>query len=120
MSGQTAKSRRPSKVKVMMITYVIRWLNEDEWFTERYDNEEVGRTERSRGVISIRIDSQSNEDSLKEVLVHELLHCCTEMSSTAKFLKEVGDPEEFWVAQVSPVLTTVLKENPALVAYLTS
>lgn len=55
-------------------------------------------------------------DALCEVLVHEVLHAC----SNAIGQPLDTDDEEKAVAGLAPVLLGVLRENPALVAFLAS
>lgn len=114
----TQRVKRPTKVKVLSIVYAVRWLNEDEWYTERYDMDSVGITERDKALINMRADSSANEDALRSILLHELLHTCTQASRTESFLGDVSDGEEFFIAQVSPILMSLLVDNPNTVAYL--
>jgi hypothetical protein len=118
MSGQTDKVRRPTSARVLAIKYDIIWLNEDEWYQKKLDNDAMGITERDSAVIWMRRDSTSNEDSLRYTLLHEILHTCTQTTRLDKYLKEVEDPEEFFIGQVSPLLLQVMHDNAALMRYL--
>jgi hypothetical protein len=129
MSGQTSRSRskttaraavvkRPTSIKVLAVTYTVTWLTEDEWYAHHLDQDAVGITERDSGVIWMRADPTSNEDSLRMTMLHEVLHTCTQASRFERYLKEVEDPEEFFIGQISPVLLQVLHDNPNLMGYL--
>lgn len=116
MPTQTPK--RPSKVKVLTVTYDIHWLTEDEWYAARLDGDAVGITERDMASIAMRADSTANEDALKATLMHELMHCCTQAARVDKELANVSDGEEFFIAIISPLLLHVLQANPKVAAYL--
>jgi hypothetical protein len=119
MSGRTDNSvRRPKTVKVLVQTYKIMWFNEDQWYAHHLGQDDAGITQRDSGEIWLRADPTSDEDSLRMTLMHEVLHCCTQATRLDKYLKEVEDPEEFIVGQVSPVLLQVMNDNPGLMAYL--
>ena len=114
------KVRRPTRVKVLTMKYTIRWLNEDQWYAERYPDDALGLTERDKALVSLRADATANEESMRATLLHELLHCCTQATRLDKYITQVEDPEEFFIGQMSPVLMSVLNDNPNVVAYLLS
>lgn len=114
----TQMPKRPSKVKVLTVTYDIHWLNEDEWYAARLDGDAVGITERDMASICMRADSTANEDALRATLTHEIMHCCTQASRTDKFLTDVSDGEEFFIALIAPLFLHVLQANPKVTAYL--
>lgn len=116
----SVKIKRPTRVKVLTLTYDIRWLGEDQWYAERYPDDALGLTERDKALVSLRADSTVNEESMRATLLHELLHCCTQATRLDKYITQVDDPEEFIIGQVSPVFLSVLSDNPNVVAYLLS
>lgn len=124
MSGQTptqrrAKAvRRPTRIKVLTVTYEVQWLTEDQWYANHLDGDAVGLTSRDGGEILMRTDPTTNEDSLRATLLHEVMHACTQTTRLDKHLDAVDDKEEFFVALVAPILLLVMNDNPNLVAYL--
>jgi hypothetical protein len=112
--------KRPTKIVALTRKYIIQWFTEDEWYQGRFPEESMGYTERDKGLISIRADSTADEDTLRETLLHEVLHVCTQSSRFDRYITQVEDPEEFVVSQMSPVLITIMNDNPSLVAYLLS
>ena len=116
MPTQTPK--RPSKVKVLTVTYSIHWLTEDEWYAARLDGDAVGITERDMASIAMRADSTANEDALRATLCHELMHACTQATRVEKELTNVSDGEEFFIAVISPLFLLLLQENPVVARYL--
>jgi hypothetical protein len=51
-------------------------------------------------------------------LLHEILHTCSQATRLDRYITEVEDGEEFFIGQISPILMSVLNDNPNLVAYL--
>lgn len=117
-SRSSSVIKRPTKVKVGPLTYDVRWLNEDEWYAQRYEEETIGLCERDKCLISIRADTTAAEDALRLTLLHEILHTTTEEGRITPFIKEVDDAEEFVVRLMAPVLLGILNDNPNVVAYL--
>lgn len=114
------KVKRPTSVKVLTIEYNIRWLDEDEWYGERMDPDALAMTERDKALVSMRADGTAHEDSMRATLLHELLHCCTQATRLDRYITQVDDAEEFFIGQMSPVLMSLLNDNPDVVAYLLS
>lgn len=56
---------------------------------------------------------------LKEILLHELLHCCTYPSFTGVYEENEKYTPEDIVNAVAPPLLQMLKDNPKLVEFLT-
>lgn len=115
MSGQI---KRPSKVKVLTVTYTIHWLTEDQWYAARLDGESVGVTERDQASIAMRADSLASEDALRATLTHEIMHACTQSSRVESNLGAVSDGEEFFISIIAPLFLHVLQTNPAVTKYL--
>ncbi len=63
----------------------------------------------------ITLDEAITPERRRVSLLHELLHCCTELTHVTD-----GATEEATVTALAPALVQVLRENPALVAYLTT
>jgi len=117
MPTQT-RPKRPTKVKVLTVTYDIHWLTEDEWYKARLDGDAVGMTERDMASICLRADSTASEDALRATLTHELMHACTQAMRVDSELANVSDGEEFFVSIIAPTFLHVLQANPAVVKYL--
>lgn len=118
VDSMTRVVKRPTKLKVLTQTYVIRWLNEDEWYAQRMGDDNLGLTERDKGLITLRADGTVDEDAMRSTLMHEILHTTTEAQRFGKYIKEAEDSEEYVVSQIAPVLLAVLAENPHVLAYL--
>jgi hypothetical protein len=65
--------------------------------------------------LEIWIIQRLKRSKAQEILVHELLHACGDISEVPG---NVFDEENF-VTATAPVLLQVLQENPSLVEYLT-
>jgi hypothetical protein len=69
-------------------------------------------------LMRIRVLKNLRSSKGKEVLLHELLHCCTYPSFTGAYETDPKlDAEEF-VNAVAPALLQLLRDNPDMVAYL--
>jgi len=101
----------PRTIKVGPHTYaVVRKLPEEM-------PDALGDTDFDKNEIRIRKNLRKTKS--QEILLHELLHCCTYPSFTGAYETDPKlDAEEF-VNAVSPPLLQVLKDNPKLVEYLT-
>jgi hypothetical protein len=63
-------------------------------------------------LLRVRVRKGMRRSKQQEVLIHELLHCCSYPAY------QNGDDEGF-VDAIAPQLLQVLQENPDLVAFLT-
>lgn len=63
----------------------------------------------------IRISPQLSPEESKGTLLHEVIHACCNFAGIQD--KEKLD-EETWISRVSPILLTVLRENPKLLETL--
>lgn len=67
----------------------------------------------------IIVYKDSNEESVKETLQHELLHALLEdIVATIKDLEDEGKMEEQLIRLLSPRLMCLAQDNPELVDYL--
>lgn len=74
------------------------------------DVDEDGHCSPNRGII--RINNILPKTEQEETLLHEVLHgCCAFVGIDTE--KEKLSEEE-WITRISPILFTVLKENPSL------
>ena len=79
----------------------------------------VGQTFREWGMVNhteqkIMIDESMSAERQRVTLMHELLHCCTELAHITD-----EDTEEAIVSALAPVIVQAMRLNPDLVAYLT-
>ncbi len=120
----TTKQRikRPTKVKVGYMVYQIQWLTDTEWTQSNRHPDWGGGSEHEEGRIVLRVVPGRNEDSLRETLLHEILHCvwvAVSMNQMFRYSKaDSSDYEEMVISSTSPTLLAVLAENPAVLAYL--
>jgi hypothetical protein len=73
MSG----TRRPTKVKVGWANWTIQYLNEKQWLDHPETSDNGGETHAATQSIYIRLEHPSgtcNEVTLREVVLHEILH----------------------------------------------
>lgn len=124
---------RPDVVIVGHRTYRILWHEQSEWKKRGLDDGNRGFTQHAAGLIHLRLsfeedegENRASECMLREILLHELLHACSSVSmvwnawDALKHDEQVdyGTTEELINAAQSPVLLTVIKQNPMLMAYL--
>jgi hypothetical protein len=71
-------------------------------------------------LMRVRVGKNLRSSKAKEILLHELLHCCTYPSFTGAYETDPKlDAEEF-VNAVAPALLQLLRDNPDMVSYLTA
>lgn len=80
----------------------------------------IGQTYSQWGMVNhteqkVLVDEAVTVERQRVTLMHELLHCCTELMHITD-----ESSEEATVSALAPALVQVLRENPDLVAYLTS
>lgn len=121
-----SRVRRPRKVRVGFVTWTIHYLSPGAWSRDdRLDDANAGETHAASHEIFIVTEhptGKCDEDMLREVTVHELLHAVLEtntMNTTLKKLKR-DDIEEAVVASMAPVLLQVLRDNKSLSRWLFS
>jgi hypothetical protein len=68
----------------------------------------------------VDVTAAQSEPSLRDTVVHELLHAIWYESSANAMLATDEDEQEKVVRLLSPWLLMLLRDNPDLVAYLTS
>lgn len=90
----------PEKLKIGHATWTIKRNH------ELIDREENGCTHHQLQEIHIR--SAMTEQKEEETLFHEILHACWD------FVGLERDHEEDTINRLTPILLTVLKENPKL------
>ena len=62
------------------------------------------------------LDPSMPDSKMQTILIHEILHCLTEITGLAQEWSE--KKEEEVVSRLAPALMSVLKDNPNLIAYL--
>ncbi|CAB4202062.1 hypothetical protein UFOVP1360_45 [uncultured Caudovirales phage] len=103
--------RPPRKVKVLADTYAVETGRA---VSAALDAEgSLGHCER--GELRITLDVSVPHTVAARTMLHEVLHAAWDCTP----LREMGAAkEETAITALAPVLITVLRENPALVAYL--
>lgn len=111
---------RPDHVFIGHMTFRIEYLNQDEWDAANENPDMVGSARHLQGSIRIRLVSNMTDSNIREVLVHEILHCIwsTSMLNQTHVHFPDKDREEEIVAVQSPLLLFVLQNNPEVMAYL--
>lgn len=115
---------RPTKVKVGWHTFQIRWLTRQQWALEKHDQDSAGSTYISRSLIVLCThdddDNKIDEQLLREVLMHEILHAVWHVSALAydTVSRDHEDLEEYTLRFISGVILQVLKDNPPVLKYL--
>jgi hypothetical protein len=126
----TNKVQRPSKVRIGVRTYAIKYLNDDQWHAGDHQDDERGECNNVTGTISVRAkvgEWSHDEPQVREILWHELMHACASTSMAwntwdmmDKSRLTYDDMEEWMVGGWSPVQLKMMMDNPALMRYLLS
>lgn len=116
-----SSSTRPTRIKVGYLTFNVDYLTEAGWKKAGHDDDAGGHMEGYTGTISVRVQSaKQHEDCTREILLHEIMHACWYVAGFfSENLKEFDDIEESSILRTSPILLSVLQDNPDLMAYLT-
>lgn len=107
--------RLPSHIHVGPLSYEVTqdrtaWLEA----AVREGSEVYGTTDHAKCLIVV--DPKQVLGQRRDTLLHETLHCLTEITGLAS---ELGpDNDERLVRRLTPMLLDVLRNNPRLVAYL--
>lgn len=83
----------------------------------------VGDHSENRGsthneTLTIGLDTRMPESLQRETMLHETLHACWDQ--TALRALDVDEHQELIITALSPLLVGLLRDNPALVEYLTA
>ena len=115
--------KRPSKIRVGWQTYHVTYFPEKKWIEDHSDYDR-GITYNSKGTIDLRLAIEGvpyNEASLRETLLHELVHACFHVSRIDfDNLKKHTDLEEHVAGRLPGPLLAVLRDNPNVLEYLTA
>jgi hypothetical protein len=106
----------PDEITVGPFTYTV---SDDRHDVDRASFEEKDQLLGGCHHTSLRIVIEPDQHPAvaAETLLHEVLHCCTQV---AGLLDELGERrEEQVVRRLAPLLLDVLRRNPDLVAWLT-
>lgn len=103
----------PSKVKINTYNYTIKevenpsWNGGDAWGYCDYDNQEIV------------IKKNATEERKRYVVLHEILHAIFESVHASPASMRADEIEEYYVVHSAPMIVSLLRENPALLKYLT-
>lgn len=117
---------RPKSLKIGWATWTVTYLPDKEWL-EHPDTSEGngGETHAANQRIFIRLEHPSgvcNETSLKEVLLHEILHAIFHTANLGYGvinLMKRSELEETIVGGMSGPLMAVMRDNPTFTRWLT-
>lgn len=118
----TAKPTRPTRIKIGPHNYTIHW-SEKEWDENASDGADASKS--AQGLTQAWCNKlfvngwELSSSQQKEVLVHEILHACFDLSCYAHSdFSILEDVEEYTIRNLSPWLFTVLRENPKVMAWI--
>lgn len=101
-------------------TYRIEWLTPDEWQQGRHDDTADGITYCTVTTIVVRLHAGAPESHYQEVVWHEICHAIWDTTMLTHYHSnpDEGDREEFIIGATTPAQVFVIKQNPALMAWL--
>jgi hypothetical protein len=117
-----AAPARPDKVKVGPWTYDIEWTNDKKWVKDGHNRDWGGESAHVENKIFMRI-GQAAEGTLKETLLHEILHCVFVVTGLNRYPEpksKYEDADEYLIHVMTPTLLHVMQDNPDVFEYLTS
>ena len=119
MAGQRSVTR-PKSVKIGWQLFSIEWLNDDDWYLQKHDDNWGGATIHEEGRIVIRCQDGRSEDSLRETLLHEMTHAIWSTRGLNHFPRpeDLDELEEYIITSQSGGLLLALNDNPEALAYL--
>ena len=119
---------KPEQVRVGHRMYKVLWLLEEEYKAAGHDVGNRGHSDHASQEIVVLLELDGVEvakDSLQEVLLHEVLHCCTNVSMTWNswdlfHSKEWETMDEVMVGTTAPIFLAVMRDNPDMMKWLLS
>lgn len=116
---------RPVSVKVGLLEYSIRWIDDKVWRgMNTTSNVNIGEHQGPQGTIEIRLVPLVLEDTLREVLWHEIMHAVwyvcnfNDKPSPVEEDAQGNDQEERIISGTSFMFAQVIRDNPDVMAYL--
>lgn len=103
----------PSKVKINTYNYVIK--EEDNPRFE--DGPAWGYCDYVKQEIVVK--KNATKERKRNVVLHEIMHAIFESVHASPSSMRADEVEEYYVVHGAPILVDVLRDNPALVKYLT-
>lgn len=104
---------KPRALRIGGARWKVRWSKKA---VDRLARDKVSGGACSQRWLTIAVEPlPASPVAEREVLLHEVIHACV-MASAVPWAEKT---EERFVATVSPRLLEVLRDNPALVRYLT-
>lgn len=120
--GRLSVTARPIKIRVGPHNYSVLW-SQKQWqdhLTKTQIKEACGYTRALTTQIFVK-GWELSITQQKETLVHELFHAVFNLTNFEfQEHKKIKDTEEHIVLMVSPWWAMIIKENPDLLAWLTS
>ena len=96
----------PSNIKVGPFRYLI--------YLDEVPADSLAVTDTDTLIITL--DPKMPDTKMTTILLHEVLHCITELTGLAQ--EWSAAKEEAFVGRIAPALQSVLQDNPALLTYL--
>lgn len=113
---------RPDEVVVMHQHFNIQWLTEEEWNRAGWPDGAGGVCSEHQALIALRLEFDLTENKLRERLLHEITHACWATTNLTHVIDMDGglpnDTEESILLMQTPPLLMVLRQNPAVMAWL--
>lgn len=114
----------PASIRVGSVTYRVT-IDPDEWMRYEHENQSKGDYGHTwHATATILINPESTPDVARLTLWHEIQHALCETCMGSPDWLNLGenkdDREEAIVRAIESPTLLVLRDNPALVAYLTS
>lgn len=112
-------TERPTFVQIGFLPFEIQWIDDADWPKE--DNEDGGLMEGSQALIKIRVNEDTHENNLREVLLHELMHAIffvTQLTNLNWKEVDANDLEEEVIRITTPMILMVLRYNEEVFEYL--
>lgn len=117
---KAATTKRPASVRIGPHTYAIKYDDATVHAAAiELDQSIAGFSDHHEHVIGLPVKGYA-ESALRGILVHEILHCVLALSASwYKAVEQGKEVEESMIQSSAQLLLGVIRDNPAVVAYLT-
>jgi hypothetical protein len=116
----STETAMPNTIRFGHVTYTVHTNPEDVDIEEGPKGQlQAGRSHHAARKIWINTDGFTLEQQ-QNTLIHEVLHCCVNVSGLQVPGKGPDETEEVYVSAISTPLHGVLIDNPSLNAWLVS
>lgn len=110
---------RPRKVTINGVEWSITYKKKKAWKTDKHGKGNSGETYAATFSIYVLIES-INENNVREVLQHELMHACLASSGGTYVMTyiKIEDAEEVLIGTLSGTFIAMVRNNPEVREYL--